>query len=206
MQTPINYSQAFEKLGFYSAGIALFTLVVAMLYTPMSHKIMFGRLQRDGETRVATPGRRFAYFLLFPLVSFAFFLVMVASLQFLSSVASASGPSAFSLGTEDVLTISMAVVLAIRLTAYVNENAAEELGKILPLGLLGVFLVLNPDATFSEAMKRGSDLLNYLNLGAVFFLVIVLVEFTLRGFYAAFHMKPKKRPAPATRPAPPRPK
>ncbi len=188
-----KYGDDLAKLFVYGVGIAAFTLIVAMLYMPMSHRLMFGR--RKGEKDVSTEGRKLVYVLLFPLVSFAFFLVMVGALLFLSATAKSKLP------VTDLLTISMGIVLAIRITAYFHEKAAEELGKIMPLGLLGVFLVTNTgELSLKDSFAELEKIPDNLDLVAIFFIVIVLAEFLLRGIYAIFNRTPKR---PAHKPTPP---
>ncbi len=195
-----TYNPHLQKLAIYGLGIAGFALLVAILYVPMGHRLMFGR--RKGE-EVSTEGRKLVYVLLFPLVSFGFFLVMVASMLFLTNVAG----SASALEPEDILTISMGIVLAIRITAYFHEGAAEEVGKIMPLGLLGVFLVTNPNLdNLSGQFKQVQQIFANMDLVVLYFVVIVLAEFWLRALYALFTMgakKPKPTAARPNKPAPP---
>ena len=42
---------------------------------------------------------------------------------------------------DEILLISMAVLSAIRITAYYNEDLSRDLSKILPFAMLGVFLI-----------------------------------------------------------------
>lgn len=188
------------RLGVYATGIAVYTLLVTLLYVPMGHRLMFGR--KVGDDRVVTTGRRTLYVLFFPLVSFSFFLVIAGALVFLSA-STESG-----LQADDALTISMAVVLSIRLVAYFNEGAAQELGKIMPLGLLGFVLVTNDFKTLGDAVQSLGEMFGEIDLMAVYFLIVVVVEYLLRAIWAIVNHKPRP---PAARPppkplVPPRPK
>jgi hypothetical protein len=169
---------ALEALGIYAVGIAAYTLVVTALYLPLGHRVMLGRLQ--GGERVATGGRTAAYFLLFPVISFSFFLVVVSSLLFLSSSSSST------LTAQDILTIGMGTVIAIRLVAYFHESAAQELAKIMPLGLLGVVLVTNRVDSLASSLGQLQLLVEHLDLVGLYFGVLVLVEFTCRGIHAIY--------------------
>jgi FtsH-binding integral membrane protein len=194
-----------RDLGLYAAGIAVYTLVVTLLYVPMGHRLMFGRKVKEGEDRVVTSGRRTMYVLFFPLVSFAFFLLIAGALFFLQDLGGGGGK----LPTEDALNISMGIVIAIRLVAYFNEDAAQELGKIMPLGLLGVVLVTNTlDSGVGDALTGLSGFLDRIDLVGVYFFIMVFVEFLLRGLWAIFNppAKPPKvvRPKGAVPPAAPR--
>ena len=67
----------------------------------------------------------------FPAMTFFWFFGLSAILFLLSK----------SQTTTDILTISMALVAAARITAYYKEGVAEEIAKILPLGVLAIFVV-----------------------------------------------------------------
>ena len=192
-----EYGDSLTKLGIYAGGIALYTLAVTWLYIPMGTRLMFAK--QLGEERVSTTGRRFLYVLLFPFVSFAFFLVVTGAMLFLSSF-SGNGPNS-GLGAEDILTIAMATVLAIRVLAYLNEKAADELAKVMPLGLLGVVLVTNQLATLKESLDNLTRLGDHLSLILVYFLIVVAVEFLLRIVYELLGRPGRKKQAPPKKPA-----
>ena len=71
------------------------------------------------------------YLILFPVIAFAWFAILTTLLAFL-----ARGQT-----INDILLISMAVLSAIRVTAYYNEDLSRDLSKILPFAMLGVFLI-----------------------------------------------------------------
>ncbi|MES2154459.1 MAG: hypothetical protein V4510_04920 [bacterium] len=175
-------SEPLGKLGLYAGGIAVYTLLVTLLYVPMGHRLMLGR--KVGDDRVVTSGRRTLYLLLFPLISFAFFLVIAGALALLAPFAGSSN-SGQQLTPDEILPISMAIVIAIRIVAYFHEDAAQELGKIMPLGLLGVVLVANPQFnTVKDAFQALQQVFARIDLVAAFFFIVVVVEFLLRGIYA----------------------
>lgn len=166
-----QYGDSLTSLGLYAAGIAAFAILVALLYVPMGTRLMFAK--RFGERAIATPGRRFLYVLFFPLVSFAFFLLVAGTL--------------FAFGGDllptKILVISMATVLAIRVTAYFSETGAQEVAKVMPLGLLGYFLVTDEVQKISEVFDNILSLFDHLDLIFIFFGVVVVVEFLLRAIY-----------------------
>jgi hypothetical protein len=159
----------------YGVGIALYTLAVAVLYLPMSTRMMFAR--RFGERRVATPGRRLAYVVFFPFVSFLFFVVVAAAMLFMSSF------TAGALEPREILTLAMAIVLAIRVCAYVSEPAAADLARVMPLGLLGVILVNNGFSDFRQSLENLARFAEEPTLLGVYFVVVVVAEFVLRIVY-----------------------
>jgi hypothetical protein len=172
-----EYGLDLATLAVYGVGIAVFTLTVALLYVPLGTRMMFAR--RFGDRHVMTRPRRFAYVLLFPLMSFAFFLVIAISMLFMSDVSTGA------LQTRDVLTISMGVVLAVRFCAYFNETAAADLAKVMPLSMLAVTLVTNGFANLRDSLQNLQQLDDDPTLLGLFFLVVVVVEFVLRLVYEA---------------------
>ena len=70
------------------------------------------------------------YFIIFPFITFFWFSVMALVVMFLSKAS-----------VEANLLISMALVAAIRITTYYDEDLSKDLAKMLPFALLGVFLV-----------------------------------------------------------------
>ncbi|MFO1532311.1 MAG: hypothetical protein ABR562_01210 [Thermoplasmatota archaeon] len=197
-----EYGPSLTTLGLYAVGIAAFTLAVTALYLPMGTRLMFAK--RFGERAVATPGRRFLYVLLFPIVSFAFFLLVAATLIVFSNP-DITGSTQFALTPEYILVISMAMVLAIRISAYFHEEGAQELAKVMPLGLLGFMLVTNRIDKLGEALGNMSQLLDHVPLIVVFFVVVVVVEFLLRAIYELAGRPGRKaaKPAAPQRPTPP---
>lgn len=162
-------------LAVYAVGIAVYTLAVALLYVPLGTRMMFAK--RFGERRVASAGRRFLYVLAFPLLSFAFFLVIAASMLFMASF------SDDDLTAREVMTIAMAVVLAIRVCAYFSETAAADLAKVMPLSMLAVVLVTNGFADLQESIANLRAFADDAGLLGLFFVVVVVVEFFLRIVY-----------------------
>jgi len=194
------------NLGITAAVIAVYTLIVTWLYVPMGQRLMFAK--ELGERRIATPGRRLAYVFLFPLVSFAFFLVIAAAIFFLSPYAGTSDSNGVAgLDQQDVLTIAMATVLAIRVCAYFNETAADELAKVMPLGLIGFALLIGGlDQQVQQSVGRLSYFLDNWQLVGIYFVIVILVEFLLRLIYELAgrpHRKAPPRPNEPLRPVAP---
>ncbi|HET6399068.1 MAG TPA: hypothetical protein VFH47_05900, partial [Candidatus Thermoplasmatota archaeon] len=173
-----QYGDAIELFAIYTAGIVIYTLLSAACYTFLSRRSMFGERNRTDAVRGLAVGM--GYISIFPLVSFAFFLLLAASfLFFFNAEADAN------LTTERIFTISMAIVAAVRLAAYVHEDTAHELAKLIPLGLLGIFLVFNDVTTLKESFLALRAILDEIDVVGVFFAIVVLLEFLLRALYLA---------------------
>ncbi len=112
---------------------------------------------------------------LFPLVTSLFFLLLSANLIFIG----ADRPPI------EVYTLALAIILAVRIAAYISEATSHDLAKLLPLALLGFYLV---EGGFG-GIKEGNDALWALRdeLGTVvgFIAVITVVEVVLRISYLA---------------------
>lgn len=176
MALPQGYGDELAQLGVYGVGIALYTVAVATLYVPLGTRMMFAK--RFGERRVASRGRRFLYVLAFPVLSFVFFLVIAASMLFMGNFNASAD-----LETRDVLTIAMAVVLAIRVCSYFSETASTDLAKVMPLSMLAVVLVTNGFGDLQESFENMQAFADEGTLLGLFFLVVVGVEFFLRLAY-----------------------
>ena len=182
-----EYGTELATLVVYGAGIAFFTLAVAILYVPMGTRMMFAK--RFGAHHVASTGRRFLYVLLFPLVSFLFFLVIASSMLFMSTVADAR------IDEPEIMTIAMAVVLAIRIAAYFSETAASDLAKVMPLSMLAVVLVTNGFGDLRESLGRLGAFGEHATLLGLFFVIVVLTEFLLRILYELLGRPKSRRPS-----------
>lgn len=182
-----EYGTELATLVVYGAGIAFFTLAVAILYVPMGTRMMFAK--RFGERHVASTGRRFLYVLLFPLVSFLFFIVIASSMLFMSHAANTE------IDEPEIMTIAMAVVLAIRIAAYFSETAASDLAKVMPLSMLAVVLVTNGFGDLRDSLGRLSAFVEHATLLGLFFVIVVLTEFLLRIIYELLGRPNQNRPA-----------
>lgn len=116
--------------------------------------------------------------LTFPLLSFAFFLVVAGSMFFVGSF---TGDQR--LGPSEVMTIAMAVVLAVRVCAYFSETAAVDLAKTMPLTMLAVVLVTNGVSDLRESLSNLGAFRDEATLLGLYFFIVVFVEFALRLVY-----------------------
>jgi hypothetical protein len=115
------------------------------------------------------------YIFLFPIVTFAWFLLIAVSIGI---VTDNSSPDA-------VFFIAVALAGAIRLSAYYSEQLAQELAKTLPLALLGLFIVQQSDiTTFASSLDIVRALPEYALTLAYYFVFVVLLEFVLRLTHA----------------------
>jgi len=107
--------------------------------------------------------------ILIPILIFFWFAVLAALLMVLSKAP-----------PETILLTSAAIVATVRISAYYNENLSQDLAKMIPFALLGVFLVdityfsINDTIATLKAMPHMLDFLLY------YLLFVTLLEFILR--------------------------
>ena len=96
---------------------------------------------------------------------------------------------------NDLLTITLAaaIVLAVRVAAYFDQPTSHDLAKTLPLGLLAVILVRSD--LFENLANRLTLLEDRADLVGTFFVVVVIVEFTLNALWHVYQAIRPHRPA-----------
>ena len=81
---------------------------------------------------------------------------------------------------HEVLLVALAVVSAIRVTAYYHEDLARDLAKILPLAVLGTFIIDASFLTVEESAAVIQEANNNRETIFYYFVFLVLLEFFLR--------------------------
>lgn len=191
----VGFENELRTLASFAVGIAVYGLFIFFFYQNLSKRNLLGeRFQNPGIGVGKAILRGVRYLLVFPVVSFLFFMLLAFSFFFLSS------GTAF----DTILLVSMAVVTSVRIAAYISEPTAHDIAKLLPLGLLGVFLVnVNVDVDHLQAAVGNfrqfmtTDVLTGVVLRYLIFLV--LLETVLRLIYLA--VRPKGAAAQADREA-----
>jgi hypothetical protein len=110
------------------------------------------------------------YFLLFPFVAFLFFIGFSLMILFITR----------EYEFVTILSTSFAVVIAIRLTAYYNEDLSKDVAKMLPFALLGLYIADPSYFSFIELSAKINALPEFLNLCIQFILLIIIIEWILR--------------------------
>ncbi len=190
-----NHGDAIETLTIFGGGILVYALLVNFFYQIISKRVMFGGTSVDGEVRVGGPLHGFLYLIMFPAFSFAFFLLLSVALIFL-------GPN--DQDSRLIFTLAMAVVLAVRVAAYLSEATSHDVAKMLPLGLLGVVLVTAELGNFRDSVQRLGEMWDHIGLVALYFGIVVVTEYMLRSVWLIAHVA-KRSKTPPKPPRPPRP-
>lgn len=169
-----GYEGELQTLLIYGVGIAAFTMLVFGFFCEYLSKrdpfdVHHGRGFTSRAKRIGQGG------LVFPAVSFLFFCVLASSLFLLAK----------SQTTPQILLLSMSVVVGVRMTAFVNETAASDLAKLLPLSLLGVLIVDPSYASLERSLAHFRTAAGLLPLLARYFLLFILLEGAMQATRAA---------------------
>ena len=167
-----GYEAELQSLLIYAVGIALYTMLVFGFFcNNVSRRDAF-RLFKERKGWSGKMLRFTESAFLFPGMSFLFFGVLAASLFLLAKPTQSTGL---------ILTLSMSVVVGVRVTAFASEAAAADLSKLLPLSLLGVLLVDPELASLANTLARFKDLPGLLPVLGRYFVLFLLLEGTLQG-------------------------
>ena len=163
-----GYEAELQTLLIYAVGIALYIGFVFAFYQGISKRTASEGERRPGFT--GWLGRLARAWLVFPLLCFAYFSVLVASLFLLAK----------SQETQQIFLVAMSVVVGVRVVVYVSEGAATDLAKLLPLGLLGVLIVDPTTIQWSQVWARFVAVPSELPLLGRYFLLFLVLEGVLK--------------------------
>ncbi|MFA5106403.1 MAG: hypothetical protein WC506_05605 [Candidatus Micrarchaeia archaeon] len=159
-----------------SIGIALYGAVVGTFYNHLSKRVLYesNKTSREINSFLGKFGHwtvlLFKYTILFPAITFIWFVLLASFLFLLSSTAT----------LENVFVISISVVAAVRILAYYKEEIAVDLAKMLPLALFGVVIV-EPTLFNSELVQeRVLQLSGALPEFAALIAFVIALEWTLK--------------------------
>ena len=171
-----------EPVSIFIIGMTVFALFVFKFYHFVSAKDVFALDVSRYEQSKFKAVRVFLhvvlyalkYLFIFPLVAFFWFAAITLMLSFLAT--DQNSATSF----QDILLVAMTVVGIIRVCAYISEDLARDLAKMLPFAVLA-FLILDLssfDASDSlEVLKQVDD-----NREVIFYYLgfTIALEFALR--------------------------
>jgi hypothetical protein len=161
-------------------SIAIYSIIIWHFYRFVAKRDIF-KLSFSKYSKVFS---FLKYFFLFPLVAFLFFAGFSLMLFFLGK----------NLSEPQVLSTAFAMIAAIRITAYYNEDLSKDVAKMLPFAMLGLFLIDPSYFAFGDVISKIQAIPNFLILAVQFLLFIIVMEWFLRILltikYAIF---PKKQ-------------
>ncbi len=170
-----GYEQTFITLGIYTFGMVIYAVVIWHFYRNLAKKEIF--------TKKGTGGYILKYLILFPLISFIWFLIISVFLFFLAK----------GLSVEGVLLASITIVSAVRVAAYYNEDLSKDLAKMIPFALLGIFIVDPSYFSYELVIQRIDTLPTLFPLVLRYLLFVYMLEIVLRTFHNLFNKELVKK-------------
>lgn len=170
--------QILRPLGLFVLGVVVYAVFVFKFYLFLSRRdIVKADLSRYNTARHPALRKTVAgffyllkYLLLMPLFVFFWFVILTLLLTFLSK----------NRGIGDILLIAMAVVGAVRITSYYNEDLSKDLAKMLPFALLGIFLVDVTYFNLGASLDMLAEIPAFISVLAYYFIGIIALELVLR--------------------------
>ena len=181
-----------KPLVYFVIGMVIYSIFVFKFYRFLARKDIFKlNLAQYNTTSFGFLRKIFSilfyvieYILLFPV--FVFFWFGIISLLF-----------AFLMKEpiiQNILLVSMALVAAVRVTAYYTEELSKDLAKMMPFALLGIFLVDAAYFSYSESIVIVKQIPSTWNILLYYLIFIILLEFILRITHGVLRpFLPKKR-------------
>jgi len=175
-----------ESISYLVISIAVYSIFIWHFYRFIARRDCFKISLKRRHPKVIG---FLKYFFIYPVVAFLFFIGFSLIMYFLAK------------NYEDVsqlLFISFAIVLTIRITAYYSEDLSKDLAKMLPFALLGIFLV-DPNyfdiGSPQDVINRFTVIPEFFIQGVQYILFIIVIEWILRILlnirYALFPRKEK---------------
>ena len=157
---------SFIPLLYLAISIAIYSILIWHFYRFIAKRDIF----KFSLKKYIKTGAILKYGILFPLVAVGFFAGFALMLLFLAK----------DLEIATVLSTSFAIIVAIRITTYYNEDLSKDLAKLLPFVLLGVFLVDPSYFRWSDIINKIDSLPEFFTLCIQFILLILIAEWILR--------------------------
>ena len=191
--TSIDFQTHVAPMIFYIIGIVIYAVIVWNYYRFLGRRDLFklNLSEIDGSnhkkaTKTYVFGKHFLkYVVIFPIITFVWFSIIAGMLIFMSK----------SQGVENILLISMTLVVSARILAYYSEELAKEVAKLLPLAMLALFIVDPTYFSFEASLLKFSQipgywatLLNYL-LFAVLLEIVLRLLLEIKNSISAYHQK-----------------
>ncbi|MBS1266821.1 MAG: hypothetical protein MAG795_00790 [Candidatus Woesearchaeota archaeon] len=180
----LSYQEAYtilQPLVIYVIGIALYAIFIFHFYKFLAKRDVINfDLNKYNEAQqpffkklLRVIFYLIQYILLVPILTFIWFGVLLTLLTFLSE----------QLIIQNLILSSMAVVAAIRISAYYNENLSVDLAKLLPLALLGVYIVDSTFVSFAESWDTLMKVPSHWRMLLYYFLLAMGLEIIMRIVY-----------------------
>jgi hypothetical protein len=159
-------------------GIVVYAAVLGMFWKTLSRRNIFGiDWSKAGPGRIAHEIEEvkfaFEYVIVFPLATFAWFVVLALFLFFMSKTATMA----------DMMFISISLVAATRVCSYIDEDISLDVAKTIPLALLAIFLVEPTSFSAPVIEERLEDMVGIIGMVLPYLLMLMGVEIVLRVLF-----------------------
>ena len=182
--TSMEYFDIVKPLLVFVIGITIYSVFIFKFYRFIARRNVFelglNKYSEAYEGFFETIATWFFYvvenLILIPLCIFFWFVVIAAALLILSK----------STTPNQLLLVSISLVAAIRIASYYNENLSQDLAKMIPFALLGIYLV---DASFfsiGQTLEIAKQIPSLWKISVYYLLFVVALEFILRIVYGIF--------------------
>jgi len=168
------YSNLFN-LFIYSIGMVLYTVIIWHFYRNLGKRTLFsGNIEKPKKMIFLHKIWDFISFLfkaiiIFPVISFIWFLVLGGFMLFISK----------SYDVSSILLMTMTIIVVARITAYYKEDLSKDVSKLIPFALLGVFIVDPSYFSLSEFFQKAYSLPLYTHLILQYLIALVILELAL---------------------------
>ena len=157
---------SFQPLFYLIISIAIYSIIIWHFYRFIARRDCF-KLTPRRHVKII---QFLKYFFLFPFVAFLFFAGFSLMLLFLTK----------SYEVSEILSISFALITAIRITAYYSGDLSKDVAKMLPFALLGIFLVDASYFRIEDIIDKAYELPDFFVMALQFIIFIIFVEWILR--------------------------
>jgi len=173
----LDVSEAYDvlrSLGILVVEIAIYSIFIFNFYRFLACrdiiKVDFSRYSNVGLRFTRGIGYLLQNIFLFPLIVFFWFAILAIFLGFLGKNQT----------TESILLVSIALVSAVRVAAYYNEDLSRDLAKMMPFALLGIYIVDQSYFEFEVSLELLKSIPEYWTILVYYFVFIIVLEFVLR--------------------------
>jgi hypothetical protein len=184
-QDVISESSIYDLIGF-SIGMVAYGIFVYHFYKFLSKRDIFSfnlekkiaqrTFKSSGKKKSVAP-RTVAFIttklFIFPFVIFLWFLGY-SSFMFLLVQ---------NMPTETIFLVSSGLIIAIRISAYYNEDLSKDMAKLIPFTLLGIFLINPQFYSFSDSLSRLLEIPYFIIQVASFIILAMIVEIIFSTLY-----------------------
>ncbi len=168
----------------FLCGMVVYLIFISSFCKFLSKKEIFSlHLERYNTSKHQTVKKFFRtifyiiqHILLYPILVFMGFVILIALMSFFSNN-----------NTEMMILISVALIGSIRIIAYLSENLASDLSKMLPFSLLAVYLLDPNYISLAKTFEKIYSIPSFSKTILYYLLLIIFLEIILRILYELYN-------------------